>query len=203
MQEISLHVLDVAGNGVAAGADNIQIIVEEQRGKNRLTVTIIDNGKGMPPDIVDKAADPFFTSRTMRRVGLGFSLLKVAAERCDGSFELTAVPGKGTRVQAAFAYNHIDRAPLGNMADAIGVLIIGNRQTDVVYTHVIDGREFKLDTREIKRELAYGSLTDPMMYQYLVQSIKKALFNLENTNRISPTKHVVDVAVIIRNLVQV
>ncbi len=119
MREISLHIMDIAENGITAGADCIQIVVDEARNENRLKIEIKDNGKGIPKNMVDKAIDPFVTTRTTRRVGLGLSLLKTAAERCDGEFVLASEPGKGTRIKAIFQYDHIDRAPLCDMASSV------------------------------------------------------------------------------------
>ena len=154
MRELSLHILDIAENGVTAGADCIQILVEEARTDDHLKIVIQDNGSGLPPEKREKLTDPFVTTRTTRRVGLGLPLLAVAAERCEGDFKVTSEPGQGTRVEATFRFNHIDRAPLGDMASTITTLILGNSDIDFVYTHIIDGRDFNMDTREIKTEMA-------------------------------------------------
>lgn len=178
MREISLHIMDIAENGVGAGANLIDIIVDERRSDNQLTIEVIDNGRGIPEEILDKVTDPFFTSRTTRRVGLGLSLLKAAAERCDGTFQLTSTPGKGSRVLATFAYDHIDRAPLGDMATSFGLLMVGNQDIDFTYTHRIDGEEFEVDTREIRQELGGLSLANPAVYPLLVKSMKDAVGQL-------------------------
>jgi len=175
LREISLHIMDIAENGITAGADLIYILVEEHRDENRLKILIRDNGRGMPSDIVDKVTDPFYTSRKTRKVGMGLSLLKAAAHRCNGEFNLSSETGKGSSVLATFEYDHIDRAPLGDMANSIGVLIIGNQDVDFEYDHIIDGTHFHLDTRAIKKELKKSSGTDPAIYQHVVQTIKTAL----------------------------
>ncbi len=179
MREISLHIMDIAENGITAGADWIQIVVDEARNENRLKIEIKDNGKGIPNNMVDKVIDPFVTTRTTRRVGLGLSLLKAAAERCDGEFALTSEPGKGTRVKAIFQYDHIDRAPLGDMASSVITLIAGNSDVDFVYIHIVDGKNFTMDTRDIRKELGDISLTNPTVIHHLTQSIKKELGRLK------------------------
>ena len=119
--------------------------------------------------------DPFITSRTTRRVGLGLSLLAAAAERCDGIVRVDSQPGKGTEVTATFRYGHIDRAPLGDIAATVTTLIIGNPGIDFVYSHRIDGKDFSLDTREIRSEMTDLSLSDPKVIHHLTETIRSAL----------------------------
>jgi hypothetical protein len=178
MRELSLHILDIAENGIAAGADLIHIMVEEARSGDLLTLKIIDNGRGMPAEKVEKLADPFITSRTTRRVGLGLSLLAAAAERCEGRLKVKTGPGAGTEVEATFRYSHIDRAPVGDMAATITTLIMGNPQIDFVYTHIVDGKDFTMDTRELKAELGKDSLTNPVVVHQLTASIRNSLEQL-------------------------
>lgn len=178
MKEISLHIMDIAENGIAAGANLIDILIDEQRGRNKLIISISDNGRGIPEEIVNKVTDPFFTSRTTRRVGLGLSLLKAAAERCNGYFQLASKPGKGSKTLAVFEYDHIDRAPIGDMANTFGILIMGNQDIDFTYKHIINGEEFEVDTRDIKKELDGMSLADPAVFRPLVKTIRDAITHL-------------------------
>jgi len=175
MRELSLHILDIVENGITAGGDCIWIEVDEARAKDRLKIVIRDNGRGMPPEKIQNINDPFITSRTTRRVGLGLSLLAAAAGRCDGTLRVGSRPGNGTEITATFRYQHIDRAPLGDMAATIGTLIIGNPGIDFVYSHRIDGKEFSLDTREIRNEMEDLSLSDPVVVHHLSESIRSAL----------------------------
>jgi hypothetical protein len=178
LRELSLHILDVVENGITAGADIIHIQVEESRTADLLSIKINDNGRGIPAAKLKKLQDPFVTSRTTRRVGLGLSLLAAAAERCDGKMEVTAGTDGGTEVRTSFRYSHIDRAPMGDMASTMATLLMGNPQTDFVYTHIIDGQEFSLDTRDLKQELGDHALEDPMVIHQLGQSIRKSLDTL-------------------------
>jgi Histidine kinase-, DNA gyrase B-, and HSP90-like ATPase len=182
LRELSLHILDIAENGITAGADCIHILVEEARSADLLTIKITDNGRGMPAEKVEKLTDPFITSRTTRRVGLGLSLLATAAERCDGSLGVKTEPGTGTEVGATFRYSHIDRAPVGDMPATITTLIMGNSQVDFIYTHIIDGQEFTLDTRELKAEMGDHSLTNPVIIHHLTASIRNSLGELAANN---------------------
>ncbi len=177
MREIALHVLDIAENGITAGSDLIQILIDENRIENLLKVVIKDYGKGISSEMLRTVTDPFVTSRTTRRVGLGLSLLKEAAKRCGGDFSIESEPGKGTVVTATFRYDHIDRAPIGDIAGTIIMLIAGNPDIDFVYDHVIDGNRFTIDTRELKEEFD-DSLTDPALLFHLKKQIEEELKKL-------------------------
>jgi len=178
LRELALHILDIAENGITAGADCIRIQVAEVRSEDLLTIKIEDNGRGMPAEKLKNPTDPFITSRTTRRVGLGLSLLAAAAQRCDGKLEISAEPGRGTSVVATFRYNHIDRAPVGDMASTITTLIMGNPQIDFVYTHIIDAAKFSLDTRELRQGRDDPSLTDAVVIHHLTQRIRNSLKQL-------------------------
>ena len=162
MQDLSLHILDIAENATAAGADLVEIIIAQDTERDRLQIVIRDNGRGMDNEILEKAGDPFFTTRTTRRVGLGLSLLKQATREADGDFFITSQPGKGTEVRANFQASHIDRKPLGDMGSTLVSLILGNPDVDFVYESNFDGEETTLDTRMIKAELDDATtVTDP------------------------------------------
>jgi anti-sigma regulatory factor (Ser/Thr protein kinase) len=178
MRELSLHILDVVENGITAGGDCIWIEIDEDRKKDQIKILIRDNGRGMPVEKLENIDDPFITSRTTRRVGLGLSLLAAAARRCEGTLRVDSETGKGTKVEATFRYNHIDRAPLGDMAATLGTLIIGNPGIDFIYTHRIDDKDFFMDTREIRKEMQDGSLSDPIVIHHLTQSIRSSLMEL-------------------------
>lgn len=178
MRELSLHILDIAENSVAAGADCIQILINENRRDDLLTIAVTDNGRGMPAAKLKNPTDPFITSRTTRRVGMGLSLLAAAAQRCDGKLEIKAEAGRGTRVVATFRYSHIDRAPVGDMAATITTLIMGNPKIDFVYRHIIDTEEFTLDTRDLREGPEDNSLADPVLLHHLAKSIRNSLNRL-------------------------
>jgi len=175
MRELSLHILDVAENGITAGGNCIWIEVDEDRKADQLKIVIRDNGRGMPVEKLENIDDPFITTRTTRRVGLGLSLLATAARRCEGTMHVDSKPGKGTEISATFGFNHIDRAPLGDMAATITTLIMGNPGIDFVYSHQIDGNEYRLDTREIRAEMEDLSLSDPIVIHHLAETIRAAL----------------------------
>ncbi len=161
MEDISLHVLDVAENGISAGADLIAITVEEDTVADSLKVTIEDNGRGMEPQFLARVLDPFVTTRTTRKVGLGLSLFQQSAREAQGDLAVESRPGVGTKVTAFMSHGHIDRKPMGNMADTMLALIEGNPECDFVYTHRKNGKEYILDTREIRVELEEIPINHP------------------------------------------
>ena len=123
MPEIALNVLDIAQNSVRAEASLIQISVDVDEAADTLTITIEDNGCGMTKEQVSHVTDPFFTTRTTRKIGLGVPFFKMAAESTGGSFAIQSEPGTGTKVTAVFGLSHIDRMPLGDMNGTIYTLI--------------------------------------------------------------------------------
>jgi anti-sigma regulatory factor (Ser/Thr protein kinase) len=167
MLELSLNILDVAENSTAAGATLIEITVAAESPSDKLTIIIKDNGRGMSPETVEKVTDPFYTTRTTRKVGMGTSLFKLAAESTGGTFEITSTEGVGTTVTATFGLSHIDRMPLGDMTSTMLTLITMHLEADWVYTFKNDDAEFTLDTREIKEIMEGVPLNSPDVAAFL------------------------------------
>jgi anti-sigma regulatory factor (Ser/Thr protein kinase) len=178
VRELSLHIMDVVENGVAAGATLVDIAVAEDRKGNRLEITIKDNGRGIPADLLEQVLNPFYTTRTTRRVGLGLSLFREASRRCEGDFHIQSREGEGTEVYASFKRNHIDLAPFGDIASSLTTLIMGNPGVDFVYSHDVDGELFQLDTRDVKQELEDVPIHHPDVIQYLTRFIRESLAEL-------------------------
>lgn len=153
MIEIALHILDIAENSTRAQASFIEITVLEDIVSDILSFEIRDNGSGMDEETLQKAMDPFYTTKKVRRIGLGLPMLAQAAKNAGGRFEIESAPGSGTRVHASFQHSHIDRQPLGDIPGVISTLILGNPDVDFLYTHARNGKTYVLDTREIRREL--------------------------------------------------
>jgi hypothetical protein len=173
--ELSLHILDIAENSIRAGADLVRITVEEDTAVNKYVLQITDNGSGMSEEVRKKALDPFFTSKKVRRVGLGLPMLAEAAERTGGNFLLESSPGKGTRVRAEFGLDHIDRQPLGKITGSLIALIIGNPQMDFLYEHRKDGRTYLLDTKEVKEQLEDIPINHPEVLNLLRENVREGL----------------------------
>jgi len=153
MRELSMHILDLAQNSISAGAARLEIQVSADTRSDRLTIAIRDNGKGMPEEFLAKVKDPFTTTRTVRRVGLGIPMFAEAAQACDGDLVVESTPGKGTTVTAWFKLSHIDRAPLGDIAATLVSIIAANPEMSVRYVQRVDDSEFVLDTDELKAQL--------------------------------------------------
>lgn len=175
MKELSLHILDITQNSIRAEATLISLTIMESSAENTLTVVIEDNGKGIPADKLPTITDPFVTSRTTRKVGLGLSLFKAAAEGCNGFFEITSVSGVGTKVKVCFERDHIDRAPLGNMADTIVMMVMSFGEADLVYKHNYNQELFTMDTREIKETLGVTSLNELDILNWIREFVKEGL----------------------------
>ena len=153
MQEISLNILDIVQNSIRAEATLIEVIIEETPSTDIFAFTVKDNGCGMDEEMVKRVTDPFVTTRTTRKVGLGISLLKSMAEQTGGGIKLESEVGVGTVIRADFSYNNIDRQPLGDIAAVMVSLISMNPKIDFVYTHSFEKEQFQLDTRELRKIL--------------------------------------------------
>ncbi|MEM1484522.1 ATP-binding protein [Oscillospiraceae bacterium PP1C4] len=167
MQELSLNVLDVAQNSVRAGATLIEITVDEQPQKDLLIITIADNGCGMSPQQISKVTDPFFTTRTTRKVGLGVPFFKMAAEMTGGHLVIDSKVGAGTTVKAFFGLSHIDRMPLGDISATICSLIQCNPDIDFTYTYRRSEQAFTADTRVFRGILEGVPLSNPEVIEFI------------------------------------
>lgn len=178
MRDFSLHIMDIIENGLNGGATLIGLTVVEERKNNWLRITITDNGRGIPEDMLKKVLDPFYTTRITRRVGLGLSLFREASKRCDGEFSIISEEGKGTQVDATFRLDHIDLPPMGDLASTMTTLIVGNQGVDFVYAHEVEGDTFQLDTRDIRKELDGVEISHPQVVKYIGDTIRESLDEL-------------------------
>lgn len=172
MKELSLHILDIIQNSIAAGAELVTLEITEDTEKDLFAFTVTDNGKGMSQDFVEAVMDPFTTSRTTRKVGLGIPLLKHACEATGGRLEIQSQVGQGTTVEARFGYSHIDRQPLGDMAQTMHGLIMAHPGVDFVYRHWVNGKQFSADTREMKTILGGVPLDQPEVLLWLLDYLR-------------------------------
>ncbi len=183
MQDLSLHILDIVENSIDAGATKIEIMIDENIKKNFLKIKIKDNGKGMNNKVLKKILDPFYTTKNVRRVGLGLSLFAQSVREAEGKIGVESELGKGTTVKATMKYDHIDRRPLGNMGDTITALIgTKGNEIDFIYEHCKDNKCFKLDTREIKDALDGIPINNPEVIKFLRNKIKKELNRIKAGN---------------------
>jgi signal transduction histidine kinase len=148
MEDLSLHILDIAENSIAAAAKRIEITIDEDTEKDLLTIEIKDDGKGMDQETAKKALDPFFTTRKTRRVGLGLSFLAQAAEESGGRMELKSAPDEGTTTKATFRLSHPDCKPMGDINQTISTLVISHPEISFIYEYRKDKSVFRFDSRE-------------------------------------------------------
>ena len=167
MRELSLNVLDIAQNSISAGASLIEIEIAEDTQKNEMIIGIYDNGRGMTPEQVQNVQDPFFTTRTTRKVGMGIPLFKLAAEQTGGSLSIESEVGAGTRVTARFKTDSIDFTPLGDIDSTIITLITMNTDRDFIYRFKVDEKEFTLSTAELNEILGGVPLSEPSVTQWI------------------------------------
>jgi anti-sigma regulatory factor (Ser/Thr protein kinase) len=179
LREISLHLLDIAENSVAAGAHTIQITIEEDLHNDRLKASIQDNGRGMDEQLLARVTDPFVTSRTTRKVGLGIPLLKAAAEACDGALRISSIPGQGTCLEVEFQRSHIDRMPLGDVAGTFLTMLIAYPQVHWIFRYRADQAEFTFDDEPIKRELEGIALTEPSILGFIRQLLQEGVASVQ------------------------
>ena len=173
MRELSLNVLDIAQNSISANAPLIEIEVLEDTVKKELLIGIYDNGKGMTAEQVENVRDPFFTTRTTRKVGMGIPLFRLAAEQTGGHLDIQSEVGKGTRVTAVFKTDSIDFTPIGDMTSTVQMLITMNTDRDFIYRFGIDDRIFTLSTQELKLILGDVPLSEPSVAVWIKEYLEE------------------------------
>ncbi len=171
MKELSLHILDIIENSVRAEAIFIEFSIIEDTTKNLFIFQVKDNGKGMSSEFIQQVRNPFTTSRTTRKVGLGIPLLDDLCKMCNGVVEIESTVGVGTTLKATMEYNHIDRIPLGDMASTMVTLILSNPEINFHYTHEYNERQFVLDTKEVKNLLEGVPISELSVVQWLKEYI--------------------------------
>lgn len=167
MTELSLNVLDIAQNSIVARARLIEISIEVNTVADTLTIDVTDDGCGMSDYQLERAVDPFYSTRTTRDIGLGLPFFKQAAEMTYGSFSIKSKVGFGTKVRALFRLSHIDRMPLGDINSTIHMLITLNTNIDFLYTYKVDDRMFQLDTKEFRQVLGNVPLDSTDISNYI------------------------------------
>ncbi|MGD9978771.1 MAG: ATP-binding protein, partial [Bacteroidales bacterium] len=179
MKDISLHILDIVQNSVTAQASNIEINIEVDKKNDYLALLITDNGKGMSPEFLQRAMDPYATTRTTRKVGLGLPLLKQNAERTGGSMIIESIEGQGTMLKAVLQTNHIDCLPLGDIPGVIAMLICSHPQINFYFTQKYNSKEFSISTLELVEALDGLPLNNPGVYPLVKELLSSNLDELQ------------------------
>ncbi len=177
MKELSLHILDVIQNSLKAGATCVEIKVEERDDVFRFSVK--DNGCGMSEEFLQKVRDPFTTTRTTRKIGLGIPLLEAAAMQCNGKLEISSAVGVGTELTASFQNSHIDRAPLGDIAQTMVTVISGHPQVTFLYTHCCGDQTFVFSTEEAQAILQDVPLDTPEVLQWIGEHLTQGIEEIQ------------------------
>jgi len=178
MNDLSLFILDIVQNSFTANSTLVELIIDENKDDNLLTIKIIDNGCGIKEKDLIKITDPFYTTRKTRNVGLGIPLFKEICERANGDLDIKSTHKLGTTIEATMEYNHIDRLPLGNIAESIYTLFI-NDYADVSYIHFINNKKFELKTIDMKSILDGLSIKNYKVMQWLKDYIDQELHKIE------------------------
>lgn len=181
MKELALNILDIAENSVKAKATLTEITIEET--KEKIVLTFKDDGTGMTEEVLKTVTDPFYTTRTTRKVGMGLPLLKLEAEMTGGSMTVTSKhistypENHGTLVSAVFYKNHIDCTPLGDVVETIATLIQGHPDTDFLFIHKKEDKEICLDTRELRSVLEGVPLNTYEVIKWIKEFLNEQYIN--------------------------
>ncbi len=177
MKDLSLHILDIVQNAIKAKATAIDIIIQNKNNKE-LYISIIDNGIGIAPEILATIDDPYTTSRTTRKVGLGIPLFKQNAERTGGHLHITSELDKGTELTAQFHQDHIDCLPLGDISGVVALLVNANPDIDFKYIHTVNNNSYIFDTVEVKKILGDTPINSTEIHQFIKEMIKENIEEL-------------------------
>ena len=175
MKDLSLHIMDILQNSIRAGASKIDLDIIENTVENTFRILFTDNGCGMDEEMVKRVIDPFFTTRTVRKVGLGLPLLKQNCEQTGGSLHITSKQGEGAQVEAVFIHDHIDRPVLGDIAGTVVLTASANPDIHFIYRHNKNGKIYTFDTEEVNEVLDGLSIQTPEIIQYLREMIVENL----------------------------
>jgi hypothetical protein len=179
MNELSLNILDIAQNSISAGASFVEITIMENDKNDELSISVKDDGKGMSEELVKIVENPFVTTRETRKVGLGISFFKQAAEMTGGFLKIDSKLGVGTTITAFFIKSHIDRQPLGDMSETMTTLCTLNPDMDFILDYIVNENSFRFDTKEVREHIGEDvPLSNPSVAEFLKDYIKENIDNL-------------------------
>mgnify|MGYP000856638944 FL=1 len=180
MNDLSLHIIDIIQNSLSAGAKRIGLAIKEDSANDRLTISIEDNGKGMAPEVAARLEDPFYTTRTTRKVGMGIPLFKQSAMQSGGNLSVESEPGKGTTVTAWFELGNIDRPPLGDVANSFVLMVSANPQIHFTLSYVVNENEYTFDSVEVAEVLGDIELSDVRVIRMLEEMVRENINELKS-----------------------
>ena len=179
MKELSLHILDLVQNSTRAEASQVNISIVEAPQYDTYTLVIRDNGKGMDAETVKRVTDPFYTTRTTRKVGLGLSLMKQNAMLTGGDLTVESQPGEGTKLNILMGFSHLDRPPAGKLPEVLYMLMAGNPNVRFVYEHQTPYGKFTADSDEILEMLEGLPLHLPEIRKGLTEYLSNGLESIQ------------------------
>jgi hypothetical protein len=189
MREIALHLVDLAENSISADARTVHISIREDFRTNKLIATVEDDGKGMNEEAIRQVTDPFYTSRTTRKVGLGIPLFKASAEACGGAMKIASRPGSGTRIEATFQHSHIDRMPLGDLPTTFTNLALTHPEVHWIFTYAFNPpykdqpQVFEFDDQTLKQTVEGLPLTHPAVISYVRSTLEDGIAETKRNSR--------------------
>jgi hypothetical protein len=175
VEDICFHLLDLVQNSVAAGAVNIHLNVVESKILDILTLEVTDNGRGMDDQTLEKVQDPFFTTKSFKKVGLGIPLLKATAQGCRGDLDIRSEVGRGTEIKARLQRSHPDCPPLGNLEETLLSLLVSLDQINLIFFYHSDRGEFSVASSTIRQQVGELHFSHPQVYQFLREYIHDGL----------------------------
>lgn len=178
MRDLSLHLIDIVQNSITAKAARIKIVISANKDNDELLMRIEDNGMGMDKELASRVSDPFVTTRTTRKVGLGIPLLKASAELAEGGLALSSEIGKGTTIEAWFKISSIDRIPLGDIAETVSDTIMANPNIELELILESGNGSFVFDTLNIKERLGGVPITEFEVIAWIKEYIKEGATNI-------------------------
>jgi hypothetical protein len=179
MKDLSMHIMDIVQNSITAMATEIRIDICESKKTDTYAITITDNGKGMSKETIQKVTDPFFTTRTTRKVGLGIPLLKMNCERCGGKFKIDSELMKGTKLTAELGLTNIDRPASGDIPGTVALLVSSNPAIDFIYSHSTGNGSYVFNTKEVKEILEGIPINEPSVYPLIKEMITENLIEIK------------------------
>lgn len=174
-----MHILDIIQNSVRANASCVELFVNEEKSSDTYTIIINDDGDGMDEETLERVLDPFFTTRTTRKVGLGLPLLKQNTERAGGYMTIESELGRGTKTKAVFSFSNIDRPSLGDMPGTVCVLVGANPDMKFVYKHMTDDGEYIFNTDDVKEALDGVPINNAEILMYLRDMVNENLLDIK------------------------
>ena len=184
VREIALHLLDIVENSVTAGASKVRIAIDEDLREDQLRIVVDDNGHGMDDTLLDHVTDPFVTSRTTRKVGLGIPLFKAAAEACNGYLHIESAVCVGTKLKVNFQRSHIDRMPLGDLAGTLLTLLVGFPTVRWIFEYRKGDAEFLFDSGPIIEELGDVPITEPSILAFVRRLLQEGVDRVQTANQV-------------------